>query len=384
MASRSSFSIPLTRSGRRPITVDNLLKRDNAGMLMAHKLAWADTLSGGLADSKDPGDFDPEQLSLGAQTELEHTEDPHKALEIAMDHLTEHPRYYTALQEMEDELEDKEAGRKLPGDSPSAANNDPAMTGPSRAEYAQPTASLFAGKVAAARTLLFKAACAEMGRLVTSTADTSPAADSATGDREELPFALLESSPNPTTKVAFLGGCGKGSLSKGIGRPKVRVKSVLPPEASLKIAMFPTTDAPMGTSASTEQKSLAKKQVAADNKQAFGPPKIAEVMAKWAFTQSAFGPTGGPKRPRYESYLGQAPMPVAVADPNIQKLGESLRAVAAWVKRAGVPLTPQGRFAQSSMEGKPKKQAVGGPSVASVAKPIGFGGTLPGAGKNVI
>lgn len=69
------------------------------------RVAFEDQLEGGLADLRDPSQFDPVSLCRGLLVELEHTDDAKKALEIAMDHLTEDPRYYEALAEMEAELE---------------------------------------------------------------------------------------------------------------------------------------------------------------------------------------------------------------------------------------------------------------------------------------
>lgn len=42
-------------------------------------------------------DFDPKQLALGTEHEMEHTDDPEEAKRIAMDHLVEDPQYYTKL-----------------------------------------------------------------------------------------------------------------------------------------------------------------------------------------------------------------------------------------------------------------------------------------------
>jgi hypothetical protein len=58
---------------------------------------------GGLANKagKKPEDFDKEQLEAGTKVETEHTDDPAKAQQIAMDHLTEDPQYYTKLKKME-------------------------------------------------------------------------------------------------------------------------------------------------------------------------------------------------------------------------------------------------------------------------------------------
>jgi hypothetical protein len=76
---------------------------------------WQDHLHGGLADDDIPENFNPMQLINGLIVELEHVngeaheilkkspEDVHKALEIAMDHLTEDAEYYSKLTKMEGE-----------------------------------------------------------------------------------------------------------------------------------------------------------------------------------------------------------------------------------------------------------------------------------------
>jgi hypothetical protein len=48
-------------------------------------------------------DFLTRQLIDGVFVELEHTKDPQKAREIAMDHLTEDPNYYIKLKKIEEE-----------------------------------------------------------------------------------------------------------------------------------------------------------------------------------------------------------------------------------------------------------------------------------------
>jgi hypothetical protein len=58
---------------------------------------WKDKMPGGLADKKKPSDFDKSQLEKGISTELEHTKDKKRATEIAMDHLSEDPKYYDKL-----------------------------------------------------------------------------------------------------------------------------------------------------------------------------------------------------------------------------------------------------------------------------------------------
>ena len=56
-----------------------------------------DRLPGGRADHKSPKDFDQKELRMGIGHELEHTNDKQKALEIAMDHLSEDPHYYSDM-----------------------------------------------------------------------------------------------------------------------------------------------------------------------------------------------------------------------------------------------------------------------------------------------
>jgi hypothetical protein len=58
---------------------------------------WVDMIKGGLADKKKPEDFDPKQLAMGIEVEMEHTGNRKLAKEIAMDHLSEDPKYYTKL-----------------------------------------------------------------------------------------------------------------------------------------------------------------------------------------------------------------------------------------------------------------------------------------------
>jgi len=60
-----------------------------------------DQLPGGLADKKNPDDFDADALAEGIAVELEHTKDQDLATEIAMDHLTEDIEYYSKLNRME-------------------------------------------------------------------------------------------------------------------------------------------------------------------------------------------------------------------------------------------------------------------------------------------
>jgi hypothetical protein len=59
-----------------------------------------DTVHGGLAEQygMQEDDFDPAQVAVGERHETEHTKDSKTARQIAMDHLTEDPKYYSKLE----------------------------------------------------------------------------------------------------------------------------------------------------------------------------------------------------------------------------------------------------------------------------------------------
>lgn len=68
-------------------------------------------LIGGIGDNTPHKSVNQEQLKMGIKVEMEHTKDPIVAEEIAVDHLTEIPDYYTRLRKME-EVAKKELGIK--------------------------------------------------------------------------------------------------------------------------------------------------------------------------------------------------------------------------------------------------------------------------------
>ena len=55
------------------------------------------SLTGGVGDVTAPSNVNTKELSIGVQVEMEHTNDEKIATEIAMDHLTEDPQYYSKL-----------------------------------------------------------------------------------------------------------------------------------------------------------------------------------------------------------------------------------------------------------------------------------------------
>lgn len=58
-------------------------------------------LPGGRGDRLDPSTVSPSELAEGTHVEMEHTDDPSIAREIALDHLAEDPAYYTHLRAIE-------------------------------------------------------------------------------------------------------------------------------------------------------------------------------------------------------------------------------------------------------------------------------------------
>ena len=78
-----------------------MVQGDDIEQLMQDKEEQGEMIQGGLADGKSPSEFDQEQIKLGLKVEMEHTDDPLVALEIALDHLTEDPEYYTVKDDPE-------------------------------------------------------------------------------------------------------------------------------------------------------------------------------------------------------------------------------------------------------------------------------------------
>jgi hypothetical protein len=63
----------------------------------AAEVAYHNQMPGGLGDNKTPKDFPPAKLERGADQEMEHTNDRNLGREMAIDHLTRDPEYYTKL-----------------------------------------------------------------------------------------------------------------------------------------------------------------------------------------------------------------------------------------------------------------------------------------------
>ena len=61
------------------------------------------------AEGKRPSDFSAAEVAAGQKIEHEHTDDPAKQTDIAIDHLTEIPDYYRRLKAMEAEAKQEKA-----------------------------------------------------------------------------------------------------------------------------------------------------------------------------------------------------------------------------------------------------------------------------------
>lgn len=73
------------------------LNRSNKILLRKEFMHESNLIKGGKGDKTNIKDLDPKEFKIGILVELEHTNDRKKATEIATDHLTENPKYYSKL-----------------------------------------------------------------------------------------------------------------------------------------------------------------------------------------------------------------------------------------------------------------------------------------------
>ena len=104
-------SIMKAASGMKKSDVKDFASTKHKGI--PEKVKEEDYIKGGLADKHNESEFDQEELKKGIEVEMEHTDNENMAKEIAMDHLTEFPKYYSALMKMEKELEDEPKRHKI-------------------------------------------------------------------------------------------------------------------------------------------------------------------------------------------------------------------------------------------------------------------------------
>ena len=109
----------------------------------------------------------------------------------------------------------------------------------------------------------------------------------------------------------------------------------------------------------------------------FRKPPIGRVLEKEAFTQSAYGSTGG-----FVDFHQVSSQP-GFKKPRLDKVLDKEGDFEQKSKKAGAisatGLTPAARLNSSMRVGQPKVTNPAGPSIADIAKPKGFGKAQPGA-----
>lgn len=96
LADMSHANIMVDRKGRAKLT-DPLFFRPKD----LNRVSEAEYLPGGRAEGRSASEFPKDQLRIGRKVEMEHTNNPRIATEIAKDHLAEIKDYYTRLRRME-------------------------------------------------------------------------------------------------------------------------------------------------------------------------------------------------------------------------------------------------------------------------------------------
>jgi hypothetical protein len=101
---------------------------------------WVDQLEGGAADERSPGEFDEDALASGIADELEHTDDPSLATEIAMDHLVQDEDYYDIEMEHESAIEPPPEWEGMtPEERAQSVENAPGLLDPNTSRWLQQT-----------------------------------------------------------------------------------------------------------------------------------------------------------------------------------------------------------------------------------------------------
>lgn len=104
----SAFYIALHRLSSEPKYREKLQKA------LVKKISEREEIIGGVGDGSRVEDFDSKEVVKGIKVEFEHTNDFDKAVEIALDHLTEDPKYYSKLEksDLSHDLEEAKSYKK--------------------------------------------------------------------------------------------------------------------------------------------------------------------------------------------------------------------------------------------------------------------------------
>jgi len=104
------------RSKQNESVKDEFINNDiNFKNIITNIDEWEDVVKGGKAKNKHPKDFNVVNLSKGSEIEMEHTDNPYVAIDIAMDHLSEFDDYYddnNGLPNMENNLKEIDINKK--------------------------------------------------------------------------------------------------------------------------------------------------------------------------------------------------------------------------------------------------------------------------------
>lgn len=360
-----------------------------------------DLIPGGLADSGPPKNVDQAQVRKGIKSELEHTNRRDIAREIAFDHLTEDPKYYTKLDKMEksssavfDEL------NKL-----GAISEDQARASLERLdslEKAKPTA----GQVA--RYGAIGAAAAPGIKVLTNAIHGKSLHDFgqagkglrgiARGAAGSAVGGALMAGAVPLVRSHFDRKAESGTLKKYVAqydRQNQAAEQTPHPEAPKTASihkLFPRASSVVRRSSWDLDKQTLN--IAMDKKD-----DAADKLKKVAFQQSGYGATGGYvdfhqisaqapfRRPSLQTAVDQK-VDALYGVKTSGVLDELVREMAQEdTKEAGamtpVGLSPASRLASAQRIAKPKITAPSGPSIGDIAKPMGFGRKIPGATKTM-
>ena len=159
---------------------------------------------------------------------------------------------------------------------------------------------------------------------------------------------------------------GDTCLQDQIGKPKLRNLGAMPPTKGLQVKQAFTESMYSGGTGGTnpfiQRSPRAMPQQTSFPSQEFHPP------------QKTAGPPPGEDE-GHPIVRKQASLALAAL--------HSIQAIADWEKKAGMATTPAGRLASSMKVGLPKTTAPAGPSIAQIAKPVGFGRPIAGATKSL-
>ena len=343
-------------------------KLESAKMAAMRRKLAEDLVPGGKADKKTDADFPKKQLDMGQKVEMEHTNSPQQAREVARDHLTEFKDYYTRLKKMEHEAEqekkangadDEEGKRTL---TPKDKKDISAfMKKRSPGQKDEEFHAFVEGKGMnphAAEETVYDMLGAKMGQAFTKfaigaapSAYKPPPMPKPVG---QTPEQRLKSSQDVGSVGAF------DQKSQGVKFEKFK-----------PVSMMKQNTAKLGFQKSQYSGPLSQGRFMARHPLSMGvqttirPPR-------------AFGKTAGPPPPGEETDMnGHTEKTSALA----WAARNALEAVGEWQAKQAAPMTPEATLANSQQVGSPKLTPPPGPSIAQISKPSGYGTPAPGAVK---